>query len=90
MLLDLDDLDRLWVNAPGPRLDKAELQKRRSNLLEVSRICLLSNQGVTHVTYSPPLRVPGCASTRQHVRASFGRGFLHVALPVCGQTPKLG
>ena len=37
MLLDLDDIDRLWVNAPGPRIDKADLQKRRSNLLEVSR-----------------------------------------------------
>lgn len=37
VLLDLDDIDRLWVNAPGPRIDKAELQKRRSNLLEVIR-----------------------------------------------------
>lgn len=36
VLLDLDDIDRLWVNASGPRVDKAELQKRRSNLLEVS------------------------------------------------------
>ena len=34
VLLDVDDIDRLWVNSPGARIDKAELQKRRSNLLE--------------------------------------------------------
>ena len=36
VLLDVDDIDRLWVNAPGPRNDRTELQKRRSNLLEVT------------------------------------------------------
>ncbi len=34
-LLDLDDIDRMWVNSAAPRNDKAELHKRRSDLLEV-------------------------------------------------------
>ena len=34
-LLDLDDIDRMWVNSAAPRADKAELQRRRSDLLEV-------------------------------------------------------
>lgn len=35
VLLDLDDIDRLWVHSPQPRADRADLQKRRSDLLEV-------------------------------------------------------
>ena len=35
-LLDLDDIDRMWVNSAAPRNDKAELQQRRSDLLEAS------------------------------------------------------
>ena len=34
-LLDLDDMDRMWVNSTAPRNDKAELQRRRSDLLDV-------------------------------------------------------
>ena len=36
VLLDLDDIDRLWVNSPVPRDDKAHLAKRRADLLEVT------------------------------------------------------
>lgn len=35
VVLDLDDLDRLWVNSASPHKDKADLTKRRSNMLEV-------------------------------------------------------
>ena len=38
-LLDLDDIDRMWVNSAAPRNDKAELQRRRSDLLEVRCVC---------------------------------------------------
>ncbi len=72
MLLDLDDIDRLWVNAPGPRIDKAELQKRRSNLLEVSPQSLCQTASSKHSSMMTHLGHPYTRSDRQ---ASVGRPF---------------
>ena len=77
VVLDLDDIDRLWVNAPGARTDKADLQKRRSNLLEVHccplTCCLLNHQGDVHPTHLHSLHIPKCASLRPPVTATFRR-----------------
>ena len=52
-LLDLDDIDRMWVNSAAPRNDKAELQRRRSDLLEVRCVHPMAHAPGRHLPAAP-------------------------------------